>query len=108
VLAEVLADTARLGLDPGSEAALECYERRRRFDAVVMATITDGLNRFFSSRTALLRPLMGFGLSLVDRMDPLKARIVREAAGVDGDLPILLRPSRHRRGHNESEGWAGS
>ncbi len=41
-LAEALADTMRLGLDPGGPEALETYERGRRFDTLAMGAATDG------------------------------------------------------------------
>src|SRR5580658_4569375 len=40
-LAEVIVDAARLGLDPGSAAVLERYQRWRRFDTVTMGIATD-------------------------------------------------------------------
>src|SRR5204863_95359 len=54
-LAEVLVDAVRLGLDPGSLAVLERYQRWRRFDTVAMGLATDGLNRLFSNQSDLLR-----------------------------------------------------
>jgi len=89
VLAEVLMEGAGLGLDPGSEAVLADYQRRRRFDTVAMGAVTDGLNRLLSTGS-LLRPFLGAGMRLVDRLGPLKSRIIREAAGIEGELPLLL------------------
>lgn len=91
VLAEVLMEAAELGLDPGSEAVLLRYQQQRRFDAVAMGAVTDSLNRVFSLRVGPLRPFLGFGMQLMDRFGPLKDRIMREAAGVQGRLPLLLR-----------------
>jgi 2-octaprenyl-6-methoxyphenol hydroxylase len=90
-LAEVLVDAARLGLDPGAADVLERYQRWRRFDTMTMGLATDGLNRLFSNRSAVLRVVRDVGLGLVDRVPNLKHLFIREAAGLVGDVPKLLR-----------------
>jgi 2-octaprenyl-6-methoxyphenol hydroxylase len=90
-LAEVIADAARLGLDPGAPDVLERYQRWRRFDTMSMGIATDGLNRLFSNRSDGLRALRGLGLGLVERMPTLKRVFIREAAGFTGEIPKLLR-----------------
>jgi 2-octaprenyl-6-methoxyphenol hydroxylase len=90
-LAEVVVDAARLGLDPGSLAVLERYQRWRRFDTVAMGVATDGLNRLFSNRSDVLRVARDVGLGLVDRLPALKHFFIREAAGLVGEVPKLLK-----------------
>ncbi len=90
-LAEVLVDAARLGLDPGAADVLERYQRWRRFDTMTMGLATDGLNRLFSNRSTALRVVRDIGLGLVDRVPNLKRLFIREAAGLVGDVPKLLR-----------------
>ncbi len=90
-LAEVIVDAARLGLDPGTADVLERYQRWRRFDTMTMGLATDGLNRLFSNRSAALRLVRDVGLGLVDRVPNLKRLFIREAAGLVGDVPKLLR-----------------
>jgi 2-octaprenyl-6-methoxyphenol hydroxylase len=90
-LAEVIVDAARLGLDPGTADVLEGYERARRFDTVAMGAVTDGLNRLFSNDATPLRLARDLGLGLVDRLPGLKRFFIREAAGVAGAPPRLLR-----------------
>jgi 2-octaprenyl-6-methoxyphenol hydroxylase len=90
-LAEAIADTARLGLDPGGPEALERYQRWRRFDTMTMDVATDGLNRLFSNHSDALRLVRDIGLGLVERMPMLKRMFIREAAGVTGDVPKLLK-----------------
>ncbi|WP_417579083.1 FAD-dependent monooxygenase [Pelagibacterium sp.] len=84
VLAETLVDAVRLGEDLGSITVLERYERRRRADTASMALATDGLNRLFSNDADPVRAVRDFGLSLVDRIDPLKDVIMNKAAGATG------------------------
>jgi 2-octaprenyl-6-methoxyphenol hydroxylase len=90
-LAEVIVDAARLGLDPGSAVVLERYQRWRRFDTMAMGIATDGLNRLFSNRSDVLRLARDVGLGLVDRVPNLKRLFIREAAGLVGEVPKLLR-----------------
>jgi 2-octaprenyl-6-methoxyphenol hydroxylase len=90
-LAEAIADAARLGLDPGGPDVLERYQRWRRFDTAAMGVATDGLNRLFSNSSDALRLFRDVGLGLVDRAPALKALFIREAAGLTGDVPKLLR-----------------
>jgi 2-octaprenyl-6-methoxyphenol hydroxylase len=90
-LAEVIVDAARLGLDPGTATVLERYQRWRRFDTMAMGIATDGLNRLFSNRSDVLRFARDVGLGLVDRVPNLKRLFIREAAGLVGDVPKLLR-----------------
>jgi 2-octaprenyl-6-methoxyphenol hydroxylase len=90
-LAEAVVDGARLGLDPGDATVLTRYQRWRRFDTLTMSVSTDALNRLFSNRSDVLRLVRDIGLGLVDRLPPLKRMFMREAAGLTGDVPKLLR-----------------
>jgi 2-octaprenyl-6-methoxyphenol hydroxylase len=90
-LAEVIVDAARLGLDPGAANVLERYQRWRRFDTMTMGFATDGLNRLFSNRSDVLRLVRDVGLGLVERVPNLKRLMIREAAGLVGEVPKLLR-----------------
>jgi 2-octaprenyl-6-methoxyphenol hydroxylase len=93
-LTEIVVEGSRLGLDIGSSALLERYERWRRFDSAFSATVMDGLNRLFSNDNAPLRALRDFGLGMVDNAPWLKRALVREAAGVSGAVPRLLKGER--------------
>ena len=90
-LAEAIVDAARLGLDPGSATVLDRYQRWRRFDTMAMGLATDGLNRLFSNQSDVLRLARDVGLGLVERMPALKSVFIREAAGLTGEVPKLLR-----------------
>ena len=90
-LAEVVVDAARLGIDVGQADVLERYQRWRRFDTMAMGVATNSLNFLFSNKSTLLRSLRDIGLGLVDRAPPLKNILIRQAAGLSGDVPRLLR-----------------
>jgi 2-octaprenyl-6-methoxyphenol hydroxylase len=90
-LAEAIADAARLGLDPGSADVLDRYQRWRRFDTMGMGIATDGLNRLFSNQSDILKVVRDLGIGMVDRLPALKDLFIREAAGLTGQVPKLLR-----------------
>jgi len=90
-LAEAVIDSARLGIDVGATSVLERYQRWRRFDTMAMGVATDGLNRLFSNNSDVLRLFRDVGLGIVDRMPNLKDFFIREAAGLTGDVPKLLK-----------------
>jgi 2-octaprenyl-6-methoxyphenol hydroxylase len=93
-LTQCLAESIRIGLDPGDSTALERYERWRRFDSVTSAAAFDALNGMFSNDSVPGRAARDAGLGIVDRLPGLKRAIVREAAGQTGDVPRLLRGER--------------
>jgi len=90
-LAEVVVDAARLGMDLGAADVLERYQRWRRFDTMAMGLATNSLNFLFSNQSTLLRTVRDIGLGLVDRAPPLKNLFIRQAAGLTGEVPRLLK-----------------
>ncbi|MEP9397523.1 ubiquinone biosynthesis hydroxylase [Mesorhizobium sp. KR2-14] len=90
-LAETIVEADRLGQDIGALDVLQRYEQWRRFDTVQMGVTTDVLNRLFSNDFGPLRALRDFGLGLVDRMPQLKSYFIRQASGLSGDMPRLLK-----------------
>jgi 2-octaprenyl-6-methoxyphenol hydroxylase len=90
-LAEVVVDAARLGIDPGQADVLDRYQRWRRFDTMAMGLATNSLNFLFSNESTLLRTVRDIGLGLVDRAPPLKNLFIRQAAGLSGEVPRLLK-----------------
>jgi 2-octaprenyl-6-methoxyphenol hydroxylase len=90
-LAEVVVDAARLGIDLGQQDVLERYQRWRRFDTMAMGLATNSLNFLFSNQSTLLRTMRDIGLGLVDRAPPLKSLFIRQAAGLAGEVPRLLK-----------------
>ncbi len=90
-LAELIVDTRRLGLDIGAAAVLEQYQRWRRADSLLLAAVTDGLNRLFSNAIAPVRLARDAGLAVVNRLPPLKRLLMRHAMGLIGDRPRLAR-----------------
>jgi 2-octaprenyl-6-methoxyphenol hydroxylase len=90
-LAETVVEADRLGQDIGAIDVLQRYERWRRFDTVQMGVTTDVLNRLFSNDLGPIRAVRDIGLGLVDRMPRLKEFFIRQASGLSGDTPRLLK-----------------
>ncbi len=90
-LAQVLVEGARLGLDLGDRQLLDRYQRWRSLDTLMVAMSTDGLNRLYSVPGKTAAAVRRFGMGMVDRIAPLKARLMAEARGTSGELPLLLR-----------------
>lgn len=93
-LAEVLGAAKRRGEDFAALPVLERYQRWRRFDTTAMALGTDTVNRLFSNDNALLRAARDIGMGLVSATPALRRGFMRQAAGLTGDVPKLLRGER--------------
>ena len=87
----MLVEAGRIGEDIGAPLVLERYQRWRRFDATTLALGMDALNRLFSNRDPALRLIRDAGLAAVNRTGALRRAFMREAAGVTGEVPRLLR-----------------
>jgi len=90
-LAEVIIDAVRRGEDAGSIAVLSRYEEWRRFDNTALSLATDTFNRLFSNDSPSLRGLRNIGMGIINAMPGLRRTFIREAAGLTGDLPRLMR-----------------
>jgi predicted TIM-barrel fold metal-dependent hydrolase len=63
----------------------------RRFDVTALAMATDAFARLFSNDNALLRLGRDLGMGLVNALPAARRTAIREAAGLTGTLPRLLR-----------------
>jgi len=90
-LSEVLVDAARRGEDIGAGLVLERYQDWRRFDSTALALGMDTVNRLFSNDSAVLRGVRDIGMGLVGAVPSLRRAFIRQAAGVAGVPPKLLR-----------------
>jgi 2-octaprenyl-6-methoxyphenol hydroxylase len=90
-LAEVLVEGARLGLHLGDKQLLDRYQRWRSLDALSVAFATDTLTRVYGVPGKTASAIRRLGMGLVSRISPLRDRLMSEARGTTGDLPLLLR-----------------
>jgi 2-octaprenyl-6-methoxyphenol hydroxylase len=90
VLAHVIQDSYCRGEDFGSLGVLKRYEEWRRFDSVQLAYSTDLFNRLFSNENEALQVVRNIGIKILDSLPAAKKNIIREAAGITGELPRLM------------------
>ena len=90
VLAHIIQDAYYRGEDLGSLSVLKRYEEWRRFDSAQLAYSTDLFNKLFSNENEALRLARNIGLKLLDSIPVAKRNIIREAAGITGELPRLM------------------
>ena len=90
-LAEVLVESARLGMDLGDAQLLARYQSWRSLDTLMVALATDGLTRLYGIPGRAASAIRRFGMQAVQNMGPLKNRLMAEARGESGDMPLLLR-----------------
>ncbi|NCQ24629.1 MAG: 2-octaprenyl-6-methoxyphenyl hydroxylase [Roseovarius sp.] len=90
-LAQVLGEGTRRGEDIAAPDVLARYQQWRRFDTATLALATDLTNRLFSNDNPLLRVARDLGMGAVSHMPGLRRGFIREAAGLTGDLPELMK-----------------
>lgn len=88
-LAEVVAAAG----DPGSDAVLQAYVARRRWDRERTLQFSDGLARITSNPAPWMRPLRSAALVAMGAVPSLQAMLAGGAMGYRGDVPALCRGS---------------
>lgn len=90
-LVEVLVEGRRLGMDLGDAQLLERYQRWRGLDNFMVALATDSLTRIYGLPGRAASAVRRFGMGMIERMPPVKDRLMAEARGESGKLPMLLK-----------------
>ena len=91
-LAEIVIDTAPArARHRRRRRRCAAIKQWRRLDTMMLAAVTDGLNRLFSNSIPPLRLARDVGLAAVNRLPPLKRFLMRDAMGITGTLPRLVR-----------------
>ncbi len=93
-LAEVLVTAENQGLDISDLSVLKRYEKLRRNENLKMMTVMDVFYRVFSNDVLPIKFLRNVGLGLAERILPAKNKVMRNAMGVEGNLPKLARGER--------------
>jgi 2-octaprenyl-6-methoxyphenol hydroxylase len=91
VLADLLADAARGGGDPGDMELLKEYANWRKKDQDSVAMITDSLARLFANPFGPLRLVRNLGMVGLDLVPGMKHLVARQFMGLNGRLPRLAR-----------------
>ena len=90
-LAQVLDEARKRGEDIAARDVLARYQQWRRFDTATLALVTDATNKLFSNDNPILRFGRDLGMGAINAMPTLRRSFIREAAGLTGDLPDLMK-----------------
>ena len=90
-LAQVIDEARHRGEDFTAADVLARYQQWRRFDTAALALVTDATNRLFSNDNPLLRLGRDLGMGALNAWPRLRRGFIREAAGLTGDLPDLMK-----------------
>ena len=90
-LVDVISSAKERGEDFSSTNVLNRYQQWRRFDNQALGFATDNLNKIFSSYDPLLSSLKNVGIKMIEKSNYAKRAFMRQAAGLNGDLPKLMR-----------------
>ena len=91
VLAEIIANAYKQGIDIGDQNVLKEYAELRKNDQKTVALITDSLAQIFSNDLFPLRKIRAKGLLMTDLLPPAKHLLAKHAMGLNGKLPRLSR-----------------
>jgi len=89
-IGEIVINAHRRGEDIGTLTVLKRYETWRRFETSMMAATTDIINKTFSNNNMILKTFTNLGLRVLNKNRFLKKNLIREAAGLNGNIPKLL------------------
>lgn len=91
LLGQVVADNAEILTDElALKRVLRRYERWRRSEDELVVRGVDRIGQLMRGDGTLAQ-VAGAGLSLVNRLTPLKAMFLRQACGIGGDAPAWFR-----------------
>ncbi|MEO0568532.1 MAG: FAD-dependent oxidoreductase [Pseudomonadota bacterium] len=90
-LAQVVSEAIKRGEDLGASDVLSRYQQWRRFDTTTLAITTDLTNHLFSNDNSFLRAIRDIGMGAINSVPALRRGMIREAAGLTGELPELMK-----------------
>lgn len=91
VLAEEIIALHQQHRDYGQHIYLRRYERRRRDENIIMMNVFSGFKQLFESSQFPIPLLRNSGMSLLDKVIPLKRWIMNRAMGLSGDVPANIK-----------------
>jgi 2-octaprenylphenol hydroxylase len=81
-LAEEITRARMRDIDIGDESILKRYQRRRKPENLATMAVMEGFKNLFSADQLPLRLLRSLGMSQLDKMTPLKNKIIKRAMGL--------------------------
>lgn len=86
-LAQVIDEGLKAGKDIADIAQLRQYERWRKSEAIKMIAVMEGFKRLFSGSHPVKKLIRDIGLSAADNLPFAKPQLIRQALGLEGELP---------------------
>lgn len=93
-LAELVIEANKQHGDLGGDDLLNAYSTARRADNMIMAGATNTLNALFSNDLPLMSHARKVGLKLIQRFPKAKGFFMRQAMGMSGLLPKLVKTGK--------------
>lgn len=89
--AELVEAALEQGLDPGGEATLAAFDRRRRRDVLPRQLTVDLMNRTLLSGFMPAHAMRAAGVFALSSLGPLRRLVMREGLGPTADMPKAMR-----------------
>jgi 2-octaprenyl-6-methoxyphenol hydroxylase len=89
-IAELAADSIRVGGDPGGDGVMHAYDERRRADVRSRALAVEMFNRSLLSDFLPVQMARGLGLELTSRVGFLRRALMRQGLGPRDDVASRL------------------
>ena len=90
-LVDVITTARDRGENFSSLNVLNRYQEWRRFDNQTLGFATDNFNKIFSSYNPLLSSVRNLSMKIIEKSDYGKRAFMKQAAGLNGNLPTLMR-----------------
>ncbi len=88
--AELIGDALRADQDIGANAVLSRYDVVRRRDVWPRQKVIDLMNRSLLSKLPFIHDARALGLSMVDRISPLRTLVMRQGTSPTENLPRIM------------------
>lgn len=74
-----------------SDKVLQQFARWRKSDATEMIAAMEAIKQVYTPQQSAIKLLRGFGMLLLNKFTPAKARLINQALGFKGELPALAK-----------------
>lgn len=90
-LAQSIIENHEADADIGLYQNLRCFERWRKSEALQMIAAMELLKRLFQGANPLQKALRDAALLFADKVSPLKKQFIKQAMGLSGELPQIVK-----------------
>tara|TARA_R110001583_G_scaffold25250_3_gene91533 strand:- start:28 stop:1233 length:1206 start_codon:yes stop_codon:yes gene_type:complete len=92
-LAQCILDNSEADKDIGVYANLRHFERWRKTEAAQMVASMEVLKQLFHGDNPVQKTIRDLALVFADNVSPLKKQFIKQAMGLNGELPSILNPN---------------